>query len=58
MDWTWVTCEIDGKQYTFTYDYDSSVEDELDELIEREIEERYKDVLKHSNGYSYWTVEY
>ena len=45
MDWTWVTCEIDGKQYTFTYDYDSSVEDELDELIEREIEERYKDVL-------------
>lgn len=37
MDWTWVTCEIDGKQYTFTYDYDSSTEDELDELIEREI---------------------
>lgn len=58
MDWIWVTCEIGGKQYTFTYDYDLSMEDDLEELIEKEIEERYEDILKYFKGYSYWTVEY
>lgn len=59
MDYVWVTCNINDKEYKFTYEYDLIMEDMIDELLEQEIEKRYKDDIINNDGkYNYHIVEY